>query len=396
MHFFELRKRSNVEKRIRFYTEVMYNWATFMHYVPVKYEVEKKFAGCITVAENRKKMRFLFGVWSFVSMVALVVYLYAVCIFGSFVPFERLYILGSNLVFTAMSACQLCMLFVCNSRDGISLVNAMLHCDYPTVRKAPWSYEITCIAISVTAVVYPFLYYPSIIISVTFLPEVFTRFNFELDNMGRMIAVLFGNKSLANIVVIFLRYATYFHLATSLGHAVVNAMIILHWVCTYFFTTITILERLTESHSADINVARTYVEIKVLLSSFKATFNSITSFIYFILILVDVTLCYVLFRRDQLPIYLVVLNVIAIVGCYVFLYSFVVPVTNSHLLSKSLICTKKKKGSDRGELHLKFWTGMTPLNIQFGGVCASETKEFLLGLFVDVILKSVIDLFLTF
>jgi len=58
---------SNVDKRIRFYTEVMYNWATFMHYIPVQYEVGKNFAGCITVAENRKKCGFYLGcgrLWS--------------------------------------------------------------------------------------------------------------------------------------------------------------------------------------------------------------------------------------------------------------------------------------------------------------------------------------------
>jgi len=386
---------SSAEERIRLYNKILYNLARFLHYVPIKYEFHPHSPDVIVLIRESKCEKVLFRIFPFFLNCLQIVNVAIWFFIGQYTLFEVLFVLGMCLPLTGMTSCQFFMLLPTTKDQGQRLINTILQEYHLTLRiKPPRSYEFVCLWFAITGV--SFLYLPGLVMVEWYLPSLFHLFHLILDAVT--VTICFGNERLAYNLAFILQFALYTLVATALGHALFNATIILQWIITYFHTTNALLENLILPVAE--NVKRTteseYMRLRLSFAVFNHILNTLLSVIYFHLIIIIIIFTYITLLSKQLPLLIAGLVFLAAAFMYLALYSILSPATNSHLLSYILIETGRKRVHGKCERQLKFWRGMRPVRFEFGGVCSCETKEMLLVLWFDVILRSTVDLLLTF
>jgi len=386
-------------ERIRLYRNVMYKWASFMHYVPLQYEVSGNSARAkIRIANSRAST--IFGLASFLTLVTYVIYSNILLLLGHFDQFQAWIIMGFTCIFVILLMAQVWILFPSTLHDGISIINSMLQ-DYSAemeLQDPSLSHELMCLFTAYNTVVYPFLYYPGAFILAKYMPAL----AFPLHRGSGLIAarIFSGNEGMSNVLELGFIYGYFACIATALGHGLVNAMLVCHWISSYLFTTSIRLERLQRermrTQNRNLDAEREYMRISVSFRAFREAFSLVMSVSVFALGTATIILNFIILQPVPLPPFFVVAIIIADVGIVLILFSSLVLITNCHLLSNSLVGSGRRGLPGASKPDLKFWAGMARLKVRFGGVAECETREFLLRIWFDVILQSVIDLLLTF
>jgi len=381
--------------RIRFYMEIMYNWATSMHCIPFEYKFATNSPQVIYLHTNRKS-RTLFGATSFFSNLQLIIYLNFTILFCKVSQFETLYVVGVSFAFVGTAACELFTLLPQTQSLGISVMNSML-VDYSEARQSSSRfYELTCLTATIVALIFPFLYYPAVLGCSWYIPGVLVPLQHATGLVSMLIC--FGNERMAHVAALCCYYGYLTAISTSLGHAVVNTMVVFHWISTYLTTTNAVLQSLNQAvlQRCNMSAESEYARINVLFKAFMHTFSPLISTMFLLAILTIIALTYLLLQRDPLPLILIVPLITADVGAIVIVHSLLAFITSTHLSSEYLVGNGRNKVNFHSGYRLKFWEGTMPLQISFGGVCSCETSEFVLIIWLDVILKTIIDLLMTF
>jgi len=149
--------------------------------------------------------------------------------------FEFMLIMAFCFIFSLLSIYQLTFLFTPSRQGLIYHYNAVLAEYFREKSETPLTYQRALLVTTITAVVYPFLYYPSILLMLTKFPRIFH----PLHALTHFIAIYIctGNLESTPKVEFLLNNGAYLLISASLGHALVNALIIIHWNQTYVFTS---------------------------------------------------------------------------------------------------------------------------------------------------------------
>jgi hypothetical protein len=98
---------------------------------------------------------------------------------------------------------------------------------------------------------------------------------------------------------------------------------------------------------------------------------------------------------SHLPILVLFVLIVGNFEMLVTLHFILCLATRSHLLTREFIRTSI--GNQNGSrMDLKFWKSMMPLKVQAGPFCSFETKQFLLFIWGEVVVKRIVDLLLAF
>jgi len=385
---------SIAKNRIGIYIEILYNWATLMHYVPFKCTFSNRSPPIICLIKNSKR-RTLIGITSFIVVISSIVHLNLSLLFFKPNQIEAFLVVGISCLFIALASSQLCMLHPYTQSQGISLINSMLEDYYKEACHASWLYELICLTMSCIGIVYPILYFPLGYTIHWFLPDIFI----PLANILEKFAIIasFGQENIAHITSLSLYYGYMTVLAAGLGHAAVNFVVVCHWICTYLFTTSSLLHNLRNSTAENPNMEREYLRIKVSFKLFITIFGNLVSSWFFLGIIIIIVLTYVMLQRHvSVPMILTIGIFLADLSATIVLYALLDFITNTHFSSQSVVERWTNKVSGLSGYRLEFWKGISPIRMEFAGVCSCETREFLLIVWMDVILQSVIDLLMTF
>jgi len=140
-----------------------------------------------------------------------------------------------------------------------------------------------------------------------------------------------------------------------------------------------------------------YLKMKCLNAAYKNVFDFVFSFVVFNFVIGVIFLTFTILRSEWLPFIMTILIFCAEAVVIMAGYFVSCQATNTHLLSKKLILMSKKEFSAGLSFYdFKFWLSMKPLKVSLGGFCSFQTMEFTLFLFGDVMMKSIVDLLLTF
>jgi hypothetical protein len=156
-------------------------------------------------------------------------YLEAFC--GRVTRIGFLFIIGVNCTFTTMNVCQWYILRPSSRKAGLLVMNAALHIWLKKSLVPTVPYETVCF-LSISSIAYTISYFPLVIATTVFFPETFGRLHQGIDFLVLIIPTH------ADVVTNIIRFIVYTIISVGMGHACVSTMVIIHWLCTYFFVTI--------------------------------------------------------------------------------------------------------------------------------------------------------------
>jgi len=141
-----------------------------------------------------------------------------------------------------------------------------------------------------------------------------------------------------------------------------------------------------------------YMRVRVLSQSYNEAFSFIFSVIYTQILIVCIFFTYLMFNFHHLPIGVLLAVLSAVVWCFSIMSFLLEQLTASHILSKKLITTGKQLYPHVGyrTYHSTFWKGMRPLKIQVGQYFSFESREFLLVIWGEVVISTIIDMMIAF
>jgi len=137
-----------------------------------------------------------------------------------------------------------------------------------------------------------------------------------------------------------------------------------------------------------------YLQLTVLNRIFMETYSPLISFLFFNAILAIISTSFVILRGSYLPALLLILAVGGDLSVILLLHFIFSLFTSSHILSKKLVQIGKEESGS--EYNSKFWAGMQPLRVGAGGTCSFETREFLLCIWLNVVMAKLIDLLIAY
>jgi len=141
---------------------------------------------------------------------------------------------------------------------------------------------------------------------------------------------------------------------------------------------------------------RIYLEMRVLGQINRDTFEVVFSALFYNMVSAVVALTYLLFNSSQLPLIVLFMVGGADAGIIIFGNFIFTLATDAHLLSADFLqrCLAHCASSQSPER--KFWMGMKPLTISAGDFCSFLSKEFLLVIWGDVVISTLIEVLIAF
>lgn len=130
--------------------------------------------------------------------------------------------------------------------------------------------------------------------------------------------------------------------------------------------------------------------MKCLFEAYQDFFGIIFSVMFYSTFLSVIYFSFVLLSSESLPILIIIPMCGADSVLFVIGYLLSGLTTRSHLLSKELVAVSTRSVTTLYD-H-KFWKSMRPVKAYAGQFCSFETREFILFLGGEVIMKSIIDL----
>jgi len=146
------------------------------------------------------------------------------------------------------------------------------------------------------------------------------------------------------------------------------------------------------SKATDARAAQmSFILLKVRSRAFNEAYNLFFSVLFYNAMLGIIILSYMLLSVDELPT-LVICCIFVCDSCMIVVGHFMFALaTESNILSIKVLQLSIDKCS-HSKYDLKVWKAMAPLRVDVGNVCSFETKEFLLFIWGDVVVSSIIDL----
>jgi len=142
--------------------------------------------------------------------------------------------------------------------------------------------------------------------------------------------------------------------------------------------------------------SKKYLWLKCLSKLYADTLGLLFAIIYFELLMMCIVLTYLAFNFNQLS-WMTVVPVVIAAACAAFVMSSLFKqVTLTHLFAKEIIQKSMQTYKGNSHYHYLFWSGMTPLRVYVGSCFSLDRMEFLLFIWGEIVLKSIIDLMISF
>jgi len=138
-----------------------------------------------------------------------------------------------------------------------------------------------------------------------------------------------------------------------------------------------------------------YLKVKVMSHVYNESYQGLISFSFFNILAAVIALTYAVLR-NEIPPSLLVPTILADFCVFIVGNSLFVFPTDSFLLSKKILVDIKTNAFESTQEDTKFWVGMTPLKVKIGNVCSFETKGFLVFLWGEVVIITIIDLLIAY
>jgi len=146
-----------------------------------------------------------------------------------------------------------------------------------------------------------------------------------------------------------------------------------------------------------MDIWKKYVELKSVTVAFLGESNLLITLTFLHFILEIIVFSYFLFSVAQLPLVLYFFIVVADVLIIIPLHYTLELATEIHLLSQELITNSIRQGYQHSSPQLiKFWESLQSIKLQFGYICSFDSKEFLLHVWIEVIIQTIVNLLLSF
>jgi len=134
-----------------------------------------------------------------------------------------------------------------------------------------------------------------------------------------------------------------------------------------------------------------YLQLRVISTAYKEAFDLVFSAAFYAIITIVIAFTYLLLKGHGLPLFVRIIVILTDLTVFSFGYYTFGVVTNINVLSRKFIKNRSAAGEDS-----KFWAGMLPLRVGIGGTCTFETKEFLLVIWGDVVVSTLIDMLIAY
>ena len=225
------------------YFEYIYQWAGFMRYLPFSYKATRNQPDALVPVKCQTQYT------RFASVSSLVVCLFIVstyfeAFFGSTTRFEFLFIIGINSVFNSMLITQVYILLPTTRQDYIYVMNAALNLRFNHCLTSPPPYKIMCVLLTLCSTLYwySFMYLPLIFAASVYIPGIFGTLNYWISS----IVISFKFEAVvATLLIHTLRLSIFIIIfSIALAQGVSNLVVVMHWICMYYYTTVQCLEKM--------------------------------------------------------------------------------------------------------------------------------------------------------
>jgi len=372
--------------RIKLYLKCMYGFGDFLHLLPFKYAFNKKRPDQIEQFQN-PKIYTCFSRYSILVQIYILLALYTDIIFGKLNQCELFLLTGANSVCLIIHVAEYYHLFIFSRCSVVNIMNHILKERFIKSRISKLRHELVYLLVSSCSIIYPFLYFPMGLLVYWYMPwlgkSLFTGIEFIASGIS-------GGDTKATLVCLAVA-------SLAPGHAVFNAYSLVLWIFdyqVYVSESLKAMLRTTENsrRRASSTLQSDYMRLKVFSKAFHETYNFIFSVVFCNVIIIVVLLSYVTFHGGKMP-WVVMLGVyIANICVIVLAHKLFSLAIDSHLLSQQLIQTCR----DSGKFDSRFWKGMRPIRMGVLGVCTFEECGFLLYIWGEVVIATLIDLLLAY
>jgi len=138
-----------------------------------------------------------------------------------------------------------------------------------------------------------------------------------------------------------------------------------------------------------------YLKMKIFCNSFTETYTRLFTILFFNLLTSSIFMTYIILNPLGQPITVTFCLSLCVTTAVTLCHCTFSIATNSNLLSKKLIRNSLQFYDGISKIDKTFWYGMSPLKLDVG-FCSFESKEFLLYVWGEVVIKSIIDLLIAF
>jgi len=227
---------STRSQRIRIYLKVGYNIVTFFRLSPFGYKAPNGEPASFHQIQNLT-FWLIFSIISSIQLGSLVLYWYFEALFGQVTNFEYFVVIGLNAMFFMMNACQWYFISAFNRLGGLNLVNASLKIRFHLEEEPPFAYELMCYFVSSGICVFPFIYFPMLILASEYFPGIFRILYYTVNALT----------NITGISSTILRYIIVGLWSVAVGHSCICIGIVNNWITIFYFATNQYLELLLKS-----------------------------------------------------------------------------------------------------------------------------------------------------
>jgi len=334
-----------------------------------------------------------------------ILYSYIEALFGEVTQLERYITLAMNGVWLAVNTAQWTFIFKFYRLGGLNLTNFILNIKFKAPQNPSLAYELVYICTLAAPLICPFVPYPLLVFTSWYFPGTLHMLNSGADALA---ASLLGNSSVAAIVV---RHAIYVVISIALVDGCINQGILIQWLfcflCTvqqYVQTMLTTDSATEENRILDSGLwiignssPSSFLKIRVLYSAYHQLFDIAFASEVTNCIIVQIFSIFLLVCSAEFP--AMVTFTVTLWFCLFMMAGFILfdHVTQSHIsVQKLIVSNRKKYRRCASRYEYKFWVSMKPPVSSILGLCTFETQEFLLIIWANVVLNSVISLLLAF
>jgi len=395
-------------ERIQFCSILVYKFGKFTRLIPFDYKIRKSRPDEIIYIPQSAVIK---SISFFLATVvtAFILYWYFAVFLGKMTQVESSMAIAGTAVLCIMNSAQWAHILKYYRTGGLIVANFILDAQFRDPQNpmlvSELLHEVSVIAaINCQVLTYPFLVYTS-----RHFPALLSMLNSGVDFIAGLI---FGNSLVGSVV---LRHGTYAVLSLAVGDALIHQSILAMWLFPFQCTMNQYLQRLLESLKNFAGRPGTetngklwgrkdldppsFLKTEVLFVTIDHIFGRIfASYALNYIIAIIYTMFLLVSSAADLPSWItctVGVTSLTFLVCALIMFK---QATDAHIFMQELILanTEECRGKRVKAFAYKFWRSMRPRTTTILGLCSFETKEFLLVIWADVIVMSIINLLLAF
>jgi len=160
----------------------------------------------------------------------LILYWYFQAFFGQVSKFEFFFLIGVNFVWLILTSTQWFFIFPFTRTGGLNVLNSAFKMQFSILQQLPFGYELVCFIVVFATTVYPFFYFPLLLLLSIYFPGTFHLLRHGIKSS---LSHYIENPEIASNTI---HVCILILLSVALGHSCVSCSILCHWMFTFYFT----------------------------------------------------------------------------------------------------------------------------------------------------------------